>query len=162
MELNDEYLKKKFLRFWPSWVKVALLKWWIAGACYYFVGMGSSMGQGAIDIIFQIGLVMGCVGALMVYPLIKYFTNPGDNYSQFIFIRSKSPIRIILHVFYNWFLVTLVAYSYQGINLIINAVMHNEASVIRFPVDPIFFGLFYLLFDYLAIKASGKVRKKYG
>lgn len=146
---------------WPLWLKVLMAKFWIAGAAFYFVGFGMpQISQGVIDKIFTLGLILGPVNALIMYPLVYYLCRTEDLADKYVFIKNKSAIRILLHVLYNWLLIIIIAYTYQLINFVINAVMHYEKGVIKFGVEPIFFGLFYLLFDFLLIKVRHMFHQK--
>ena len=146
---------------WPLWLKVVLSKFWVAGAAFYFVGFGMpQLGQGVVDKIFTLGLILGPLNAIIIYPFIKYLCRSEDKAEEFMFIKNNSALRIILHVLYNWLVIIIIAYSYQLINFVINAMMHYEKGVIKFGVEPIFFGGFYLLFDYLLIKMRRKFHQK--
>lgn len=144
----------------PNWAKIAFVKWWVAGAIYYFVGFNMpSISQTIIDIVFSMGLIAGVAGAFVLYPLIKYLCIPEEDYVKFIVIRSNSPLRIIFHVMYNWVVFAMIAFSYVGINAVINAAMHYDKGTASFGAEPILFGLFYILFDMALVKLVLVVRK---
>lgn len=149
-----------FYSAWPTWVKIIITKWWFTAATYYFVGFGMPhIKQSAIDVIFNMGLVIGALSALILYPLINYITKIKNNANDYKAIKSQSPLRIIYLVGYNWLVVAMIAYSYQIINMIINGLMHYESGTIRFGVEPILFGVFYVMLDVLLIKAIDKIAK---
>ncbi len=145
---------------WPKGLKISIAKWWFAASTYYFIGFGMpNIMQSSIDVIFNLGLVLGALSALILYPLINYITKVEGDGVLYKAVKTQSPLRIIYLVMYNWLMVTIIAYSYQLINFVINSVMHFEKGTIKFGVEPILFGIFYMMFDRFVIKVISRNHK---
>jgi len=154
-------MKKKLL---SDHIKSNILRWWIAGAIYYFVGFGTQLGlvQNPIDFIFFLGVGM-LLATKVIYNPIAYnmFSDPRLNklYSK------KHNERTVLENVSLWliefikceFCVVLVYCTYQIINnLIITLFSMKEDSVVLFG-DPIIFGLLFLLFYNIIIGLFDKI-----
>ena len=65
---------KKFLKNWfTDNRKAGLMRWWLAGMCYFMIGFGTQVGgySSPIDFIFFLGVGIGLV-TIVVYNPIAY------------------------------------------------------------------------------------------
>ncbi len=136
----------------PLGIRLKALKWWCFAATYYFVGFGMPMlMHSVIDTMFTLGLVLGLVYTFIINTIVNGLSDTEEIYNRHIAITSKSPLRIIYNVLYSWAIIIMVAMSYQVINMAINAMMGYESSVIKFGVEPIFFGIIVTFYDMVFI-----------
>lgn len=135
----------------------ALIRWWGAGAVYFFIGWGTGLGSqsDAFDFIFILGVVAGLVTIVVLDPLIygmldierkdgklynkKYFER---TIFQNVFVRSAEIIKAIV-------IVIGVFLTYNLINIALIHLLDVSDTSIPLPGEPITFGIFYILFYYL-------------
>lgn len=70
-------------------VKAGILRWWIAGMCYFFIGFGTQIGilRDPIDLIFMLGVCIGFATVFIYNPIA---------YGMFNIVRKgKLQIRLI-------------------------------------------------------------------
>lgn len=138
-------------------VKAALLRWWIAGMCYFFVGFGTTAGlaNNPFDLCFFLGIAIG-LATVVIYNPIAYgmfnIQRRGRSVNKKYFERKgwENAIFKLLEIFKSMFIVVLVYISYQQINLIINHLQDNSMDTVVVSGEPFGFATLYLLY-YIAI-----------
>lgn len=123
------------------------IRWWAAGAIYFFIGWGTNLGnqETIIDFAFTLGLVLGLFNILIVNPALRMLFNMGkkrpkeeNTYWQKLSDYLVELIRNILIVF-------TVAWIYVGINIALVNLRSLPAGTTPLVGEPILFGVFYLL-----------------
>lgn len=135
----------------------AIIRWWGAGAVYFFIGWGTGLGaqSDAFDFIFILGAVAGLVTIVVLDPLIygmldierkdgklynkKYFER---TIFQNVFVRSSEIIKAIV-------IVIFVFLTYNLINIFLITLLDLTSESVPLPGEPITFGIFYIGFYYL-------------
>ena len=56
-----------------------IMRWWAAGAVYFFFGWGTNLGNQSslIDFVFSLGVAMGLLNMVVVHPVLKMAFNIG-------------------------------------------------------------------------------------
>lgn len=134
----------------------AIIRWWGAGAVYFFIGWGTGLGaqSDAFDFIFILGVVAGLVTIVVLDPLIygmldierkdgklynkKYFER---TIFQNVFVRSAEIIKAII-------IAIFVFLTYNLINILLISLLDLTSESVPLPGEPITFGIFYIGFYY--------------
>ncbi len=149
---EKKYGKKKI----SDNVKAGILKWWIAGMCYFFIGFGTQSGIFAdpLDMIFFLGLGLG-LATLFLYNPVAYrmfdIVRKGKIYNQSYFERSgwQNAALKLAEIFKNMVLVFLIYMTYQSINLLFERLLHLPEGTVTIPGEPIGFAVIYTIYYYL-------------
>lgn len=124
-----------------------IIRWWAAGAVYFFIGWGTSLGRqdSMIDFVFFLGLTMGMFNAFIINPSLKMVFN----------IRSTRPPRentnwqrmsdYFVELIKNVFIMFIVAMIYVAINSAIIRLRDLSTDAVPLPGEPILFGVFYVI-----------------
>ncbi len=147
-EIEKYTTKKKFHI--PSWLKVAFLKFWFAGAVCYFVMWGLGMMISGLDLMVVLAIALGLVNDLMVNHVIRHFEafpGAGDKYMMF---TVKKFWTIFLNIIYCSVILFFIVQVYNLINTILVGDV-STAETVAIGVEPILFGLLFVGFDMLFI-----------
>lgn len=151
---------------WSDNVKAGILRWWMAGMCYFLVGFGTQAGLFAepLDLIFFLGVGIGLV-TVCVYNPIAYATfdivKKGKVQNKAYYERKgwENAFIKLQEIFKSLFLVCLVYFTYQNGNLLINRVLDLPAETILIPGEPIGFATLYLLYYQLITGLADTIRE---
>jgi uncharacterized membrane protein YvlD (DUF360 family) len=140
-------LKRRLRAFLTDQRSAMLIRWWAAGAVYFFIGWGtfSSIGQSMIGFAFSLGLVLGLFNILIVNPVLRLLFNIGPKKRpphENTFAQRLSDH--LVELLKTLFIVFIVAMFYQLINSIIIAVSDLPPDAVPLPGEPILFGVFYV------------------
>ncbi|MGB1249528.1 MAG: hypothetical protein ACPG8W_02780 [Candidatus Promineifilaceae bacterium] len=126
---------------------VLILRWWSAGAVYFFIGWGTSLGNQAsmIDFVFSLGIAMGVFNMLIVNPGLGMAFNVGKRRVPGGNTISQRVSDYLVAMLKNILIMFVIALIYVGLNSAINAAFGLPASNISLPGEPILFGVFYVL-----------------
>ena len=149
-----KYRGRGFLDRIPMWVKALFVKFWFNGAiCYFFIiGLGLYI-DSTIDLLFVLALAMGMFNGLIVSNVLTFLDDGSDNYSRWIFIpqlKFDKPAHKIAWALGSFFLDIL----YAGLVVFIVYLIYfgiNRATASAFTVEPVTFGLLFLLVDLMFI-----------
>ena len=163
----------------PSWLKVAFIKWWFPGSVFFFIIMGiPGMTEGYLEnAILILGVVLGMVTDLLTDNMVRFISPTDGEYDSFLMFPKKRYITFVLNILYSIVLCALVFYGvYTGVNAIIDAVTQRPADL-RLVADasetslvpggagfalipePIGFGLFYMGWDMLLLGVKHLIKK---
>lgn len=153
---NDQKLKdpakqyrSNFLDRIPSAVKALFLKFWFGGAVCYFIfwGLGLYLTD-MLDMVVIMAIVLGMITDILVNNILRFIeVVPGENNKWMIFPKKKL-WTFFTNILYSFVLLLCVIYFYETINISLNYLMGTE-SKIYLGVEPVLFGVFYMLFDLL-------------
>lgn len=152
---------RRFDRFMTDRNISLFIRWWAAGAVYFFIGWGTSLGrqQSVIDFAFALGIVIGLGNIFVINPVLRMLFEPvstrppGYNtYSQRI---SDYFVELIKGVV----LVVVVALIYMAINSVLIRLLNLPADAVLLPGEPILFGLFYVFVFALFEKIVRKIKE---
>lgn len=126
-----------------------IIRWWAAGAIYFFLGWGTSLGSQAaiLDFVFWLGVAMGVFNMLVVNPVLRMGFNigPDSKNSRGSYSLSQRVSDYLVEVIKNVAIMFVIALIYVGINSAINFVFGLPTTNISLPGEPILFGIFYVL-----------------
>jgi len=146
----------------------AVIRWWGAGAIYFFIGWGTGLGNQTdpFDFVFILGVATGLFTIAVLDPLIfsmldierKNGTLYNKKYYERTIVQNIS-LRSV-EIFKSLFIVILVFFTYNFINIGLIKLFSLPVDRVPLPGEPITFGLFYALFFYLLRWVSGLISKK--
>lgn len=149
--------RTSFLDRVPAPVKALFIKFWFNGAVCYFIFWG--LGQiitNYLDMIFVLAVILGMVTDILTNNALHFVeTLPGEN-NKWIMFPQKKYWTFIANILYAFAVLFCVIQIYEGL---------------RINVEPVLFGIFYLLIDlwFIGMKnlmkiiindAKNKVNKK--
>lgn len=140
-------------------IKAGILRWWIVGMCYFFIGFGTQIGMFAdpLDLIFFLGLVIG-LATIFVYNPIVYRTfkivRNGKVFNQSYFERMgwQNALLKLGEIFKNIVLVFLIYMTYQNINMLLEQLLELPSETVIIPGEPIGFAVIYIIYHSLLTK----------
>ena len=134
----------------PNWIKVCFAKFWFAGAVEFFMLTGLVAAFPAITLpenqIVIVGIVMGMVTDLLTNNILRFMAMPDGANDPWMMFPKKRYWTFLANIVYGMFLIFLVIQLYALANLVINAFASGPEPV-SLMVEPLLFGLFYMLSD---------------
>lgn len=122
-----------------------LIRWWTAGAVYFFLGWGTRLGtrESSFDLVFFLGLTIGALNSLVVDPVIQMTFGIGNAKPYREMTTAGRVWRRLATVMQALGVVVLVTLLYQGINVAATHLFTLDEGQVFLPGEPILFGLFY-------------------
>ncbi len=146
----------------PNWIKVCFVKFWFAGAVEFFMMTGLVAGFPAIALpgnqILIVGIVMGMVTDLLTNNILRFMAMPDGANDPWMMFAKKRYMTFFFNIIYAMLLVFIVIVLYALTDLVLNALM-GGAEPINLMVEPLLFGLFYMLGDLALVGAKNLVFK---
>jgi len=134
-----------------------MIRWWGAGAVYFFIGWGTGLGslEDPFDFIFILGLAMGLTTIVILNPLIYGMFDierkDGELYNkkynertimENVFVRMSEIVKAMIIVLLIFILVNVI-------NIILIQALDLASDSVPFPGEPITFGIMYCIFYYM-------------
>lgn len=156
VEDSKKYLKDNKMSKIPSWIKILLLKYWVAGAAFYFFGMGGSFiwerstdeAMNTYNLIILLSLGYALFLEYIQKPIIRLMrTNIDDTY-YYNLINLRGTKSFFLHLLYS-FLLTLSSVSF--------VMMLDRHGIFFDPLnmtdgyEPLSLAFVYLVFDFICL-----------
>jgi len=137
-----------------------VIRWWAAGAVYFFIGWGTSLGnqQTIIDFVFFLGLIMGAFNILIINPGLRMMFNVGPKRPPRENTGWQRTSDYLVELIKNIFIVFVVALIYLAINRTAISLFDLPVDAVVLPGEPILFGLFYLIVWLLLDAISKKIK----
>lgn len=141
----------------PMWILITILKWWFGGAVFYLAWMGLFIisNDGSTETIVG-GVILGAVIDILLNRIIR-FMERGESNDKYIFVTTKKYYSFILNILYGLFISFFITYVI-GIPVTLIARTFGYEGVIA--LEPISFGLCYVLLDFVLIKLKRLFKKK--
>jgi len=135
----------------PNLVKVLFIKWWFSGAiCFFFYfGLGTYL-KDTLDQLFVLGAAMGILTDLLTNHMLTFIEKTERANDRYKMVTVRKFWSLFLNIPYAFLILVCVVYLYNVINVVIINIRGVEESV-ALPVEPVLFGLFWLLLDMLFI-----------
>lgn len=139
---------------------ILLIRWWAAGAVYFFIGWGTFVGsqQSLLGFVISLGLVMGLFNILIINPGLRLMFHivpkRPANENSFAQRISDHLVELLKSVF----IVFVVAMIYLGINQLLISLRSLPADAVPLPGEPILFALFYVLIFWLLDVAVTRIK----
>ncbi len=150
----------------PTWIKVFFVKVWVAGAICYFClwGLGAQV-YDILDRLILTAVITGIVVDFMLNPAFLYFESDKKEYHKYMLIPVPAkqlwslPINIIVSIIE----ILIIFWIYSSINIMYNKINNKPDDYIFLGVEPILYGLLFLIIDMAIISIKNllvKVIKK--
>ncbi len=143
--------RSDFLDRIPAPVKALFIKFWFNGAVCYFIfwGLGLYITD-YLDMIFVLSVVLGIINDILVNNALRFVeTLPHEN-DKWMMFPKKNFWTFFANILYSFIVLNGVIWLYEMINNVLNMISGGNPEVFL-GVEPILFGVFYMLFDLLLI-----------
>lgn len=135
----------------PAWFKVHLLKVWFAGAVCFFILWGLSIYLPFLDLMVVAGVALGIVTDILTNNALRFFAETPGAYDKWMMFPKKRYATFFWNILYAFVLLAMVVGIYTGINLSLVRLLQPPEGTVPLGVEPILFGIFYVLCDALLI-----------
>ncbi len=141
--------------------KIAFLKFWAAGAVYFFIAipLGPYLSD-LLDLIVALGIVLGIVIEYIVNNVIRWMNNDNQKTMKYCLWEKKGLASLFFNVGYGIGMVFVIYYTYVGIGLLIDLFALDFFADFDFGAEPVLFGLLFLLYDGILVLLKNIVKKK--
>ncbi len=146
----------------PNWLKVCFIKFWFAGAVEFFMMTGLVAGFPAIALpenqILIVGIVMGMVTDLLTNNVLRFMAMPDGANDPWMMFAKKRYLTFFGNILYAMLLMFIVILLYALTNAVIN-LFYGGPEPVSLMIEPLLFGLFYLLSDLALVGVKNLVVK---
>jgi hypothetical protein len=143
--------------------RIALIvRWWVAGAIYFYIGWGTNLGyqNSLIDFIFFLGLSIGVANILVVDPVIRRMFNLKSNI-RYTDISTAQKVKMRLsEIFKSMLIVLIIVLTYMLINILLIKILSLSPDAVPFPGEPISFGILYVFIFILFEKVKNRFERQ--
>ena len=147
LDPGKKYRSGGFLDKIPSWLKAVFIKFWFNGAVCYFILWGLGLFIANFEnMIIILALVLGMVTDILVNNAFRFFAAVDGANDKWMMFPKKKLVNLFFNVIYAFAILLMVVWLYNTVNGVINVIKETE-GIVYLGVEPIFFGLFYVLFD---------------
>ncbi|MBQ7636701.1 MAG: hypothetical protein IJS80_05275 [Lachnospiraceae bacterium] len=160
-EVSDEEIrkytgKKKFHI--PGLVKVLFTKFWFKGAACFFIFWGLGTYLDSLDLIFVFAFALGVITDLLENNFLRFFDRDIKDLDCYIMFPKKGLPSLFLNIIYAFIVFAFVRQIYNLINIAAMSVT-GKTDELFLGVEPLLFGLFYLIVDMLFITVRNTFKK---
>ncbi len=134
-------------------MKISIFRWWFVGAIYFFIAMGTQLASmtDPLDLIFFLGIGIGVTNVFVFHPIIYHMFSikrRGKIQNKKYFERGiiANVGLSLAEIFKCLFIVILVFFVYQGINIVLVALLGAGEGAVILAGEPILFALFFVIF----------------
>lgn len=146
----------------PNWLKVCFVKFWFAGAVEFFMVTGLVAFYPAMALpenqIVIVGIVMGMVTDLLTNNVLRFMASPDGANDPWMMFAKRGFLTFFFNIIYAMLLMFMVIVLYAVANIVLNAVL-SGAEPVDLMVEPLLFGIFYLLSDLALVGLKNLVIK---
>lgn len=144
---GKKYRSGGFLDKIPSWLKAVFMKFWFNGAVCYFVLWGLGLFISNFEnMLIILAIVLGMVTDILVNNAFRFFAVTEGANDKWMMFPKKKLINLFLNVVYAFIILIIVVWFYNSLNGVLNTVNGTDGEIF-IGVEPILFGLFYVVFD---------------
>ena len=145
----------------PAWLKIGFIKFWFAGAVCYFFMWGLGIYIQGLDLLCVLALGLGVVTDILTNRALRRFEPTEREYDKWMMVTVRQYWSIFLNVAYAGVLLYCVFKTYYVINVVmgVNVDANYAEKTTMLGVEPILFGLFYLMFDLIFIAMKNTLIK---
>ena len=156
---NDPRKKYKggFLDRVPTWIKALFMKFWFNGAVCFFIFWGFGMYiKSMADMIIILAVVLGMVTDILVNNAFRFFATVEGSLDGWMMFPKKRFINFFLNIIYAFAVLLCVIWIYNVVNVLLNNISGTEGEI-KLGVEPILFGVFYVVVDMCLISIKNMV-----
>jgi hypothetical protein len=137
------------------------IRWWAAGAVYFFIGWGTGLGnqQSIIDFVVILGFIMGMFNIIIINPGLRMMFNIYPRRPRQEDTAWQRISDYLVELIKNVFIMYLIAMLYIAINTGIVLLFDLAPETVPLPGEPILFGLFYVIIYVLIENIAKKIKK---
>lgn len=146
----DQYRSRKLKL--PQWLILVFIKFWFpAAVCFFFLwGLSPYVGN-TLDLLVITGIALGFVTDLLTNNVLRYIAKSKGGNDKWMMFPRKGFITLPLNVLYAGFLLFLIFNAYTFGNTLIIRLSGVAEDSVPLGVEPILFGLLYLIFDLILL-----------
>lgn len=133
----------------PSWLKILFVKFWFSGAMCYFFIWGLGIYLKGLDMLVAVSLGMGLVTDLLVNHVLRTFEPEPRSFDKWMMVTVRKWWSMILNVVYAGLLLFCIIQAYTAINTVLYGDPGTSDNILG--VEPLLFGVLYVVFDMLFI-----------
>ncbi len=159
--VSDEEIRKytgKKKHHIPKLVKILFIKFWFKGAACFFFFWGLGTYLESIDLIFVFAVALGILTDILENNFFRFLEKESGEYDRFMMFPKKGIPSFFLNIIYAFIVLTFVRQIYNLINIAAMKATGNTEEIFL-GVEPILFGLFYLLVDMILITMRNTFKK---
>lgn len=161
-DLNP-YKSDKFSKI-PSWIKILLLKFWVAGATFFFFGIANPLVDPGSDMapelyFVSISLGMGLLNEYITKNIVRHMKNSRDNTYYYNMINLKGIKSLILNILYGF--ITVIPIVYISGYMASKGLMLNLFGGGSTGIEPIENGIMYLIVDFVYLFTKNAIINAY-
>lgn len=134
-------------KFWTDYKITRVIKWWLAGAVYFFIAWGTQAGSYdyIYDLLFMLALFLFLAMRFIYMPIVdNMFDLQTEAYgSKTIRYRVMNNL---LNFLWNFVAVLLIMLTYNLLNIALIKLFGLPIDTILVPGEPILFGVFYVTY----------------
>ena len=145
-ELGKYRAKSKL--YLPEVLKVLLIKGWFAGAVCFFFFWGLSTYMNYLDLMFITAIVMGMVTDILVNNVLRFMEKEKGANDRWMMYPKKGMMSFFLNIIHGFAMMLCIYLIYYVIGFVATAISGEETVL---GVEPILFGVFYVVCDVLFI-----------
>ena len=150
-ELN-KYRSRRGLRL-SDGVKAVLVKFWFnAAVCFFFYWGLAYYVPDVLDNLVILGIGMGVITDLLTNNALRHLAATEGENDRWMMFPKKGYLSFPLNIVYAFVVLFLVVMLYNVLNLILIRLTGGEEGVAVLGVEPLLFGLIYLMLDILLIR----------
>ena len=148
-----------FLHKIPDWIKALFMKFWFNGAVCFFIfwGLGLYV-TNMLDMIVVMAIVLGMVTDILVNNAFRFLESYKGQNSKWMMFPQKKYWTFFANIIYAFIVLLGVIWFYNVMNLIANSIRGTEGEF-YIGVEPILFGLSYMLIDMCFIGMKNTIVK---
>ncbi|MBE2220708.1 MAG: hypothetical protein IAF02_04165 [Anaerolineae bacterium] len=153
--------KRRFQKYLTDRNISLIIRWWAAGAVYFFIGWGTGLGnqQYLIDFVVILGLIMGMFNIIIINPGLRMMFNIYPRRPRQEDTAWQRISDYLVEMLKNIFIMYLIAMLYIVINKSLIALLNLTPETVPLPGEPILFGLFYVIIFVLIEKIAQKIKE---
>jgi len=155
---KSRYKKKGFISKLPMWFKELFVRFWFAGAVFYFIGWGLIGGtRDQLDLTVVLGLVHGLVTDLAVNKIIIFMGQDAVD-MRYMLCGSRRFYSVPVNIIFGIICAFLVAYTYSIVNYFAMRSGIVAEGFIFIGAEPLLYGLLYILYESIFILIKNTLR----
>lgn len=143
--------RSSFLDKIPSPVKALFIKFWFYGAVCFFIFWGLGIND-SLDALVIMSIVLGAVSDILIDNILRFIEIVPSENAKWMMFPQKAFWTLPANIVYAF----VVFFCVRSLYVLIN----NVGSSVDFylGVEPILFGIFYILFDLLFVGMKNLMR----
>ncbi|MCD8372769.1 MAG: hypothetical protein LUD27_05670 [Clostridia bacterium] len=128
----------------PTWLKAIFWKFWANGAVCYFIVWGFGYYLDTTDLLVVTGIIMGVVTDVLLNAAFMHFQSDDKEFNPYMMFPF--PFKKFWTFFANIVYAILIMFGVNGIYYAFNEFLNINVSL-----EPLLFGVFYLVVDMACI-----------